>query len=106
MWAYLVYREGHQVNKKRVYRLMKMHGLLATQTKHLKASRVVSRPKPKTDKPHEIWGIDMTKVMVPTWGWVYVVVVLDWGSRKIVGYDVSATSKTSDWLNALDRGRE
>jgi transposase InsO family protein len=82
---------------------MKEQHLLATQTCRLKASRVPMRPKIKTDRPNHVWGIDMTKVLIPTWGWVYVVIVLDWGSRKIVGYDISVQSKTGDWLRALDR---
>lgn len=103
VWAYLVYRDQHCVNQKRIYRIMREHRLLATQTTKCKASRVPARSKPTTDKPNDLWGIDMTKIMVPTWGWVYVVVVLDWGSRKIVGYDVAARSRAKDWLRALDR---
>jgi hypothetical protein len=33
-WAHLRYVDKLDVNKKRVYRLLKEHGLLATQTKH------------------------------------------------------------------------
>ena len=29
-------------------------------------------------RPNEWWGIDMTKVMIEGFGWVYLVVVLDW----------------------------
>jgi transposase InsO family protein len=47
------------------------------------------------------WGIDMTKILVPSWGWVYLHVVLDWASKKIVGYELSLRSKTTDWLTAL-----
>lgn len=28
----------------------------------------------------------MTKVMVQGFGWVYIVVVLDWYTKKVVGY--------------------
>jgi transposase InsO family protein len=45
----------------------------------------------------------MTKIMVPSWGWVYLRVVLDWGSKKIVGYELSRQSKTGDWLRPLAR---
>jgi transposase InsO family protein len=44
----------------------------------------------------------MTKVMIPTYGWLYLVVVLDWHTKKIVGYSVSPKSKTADWLDALN----
>jgi putative transposase len=30
--------------------------------------------------------IDMTKVMIDSFGWVYVVLVEDWYTKKIVGH--------------------
>lgn len=101
VWAYLKYREGLPVNKKRIYRLMQEHHLLAHQTRRLRANRTPSRAKPRSNRPNELWGIDMTKILVNSWGWVYLHVVLDWGSKKIVGYHLSRQSKTTDWLQAL-----
>lgn len=103
IWAYLRYRQNLKVGKNRIYRLLKENKLLATQTRQLKASRCFNRSKPTTTQPNRIWGIDMTKIMISSWGWVYLVVVLDWGSKKVVGWDLSLTSKTSDWLTALDK---
>lgn len=102
VWAYLRYREGLPVNKKRIYRLMKLHNLLVQKNQRLKARRAPQRPKPQALKPNDIWGIDMTKVMVPSWGWLYLHVVLDWYTKKIVGCTLSSRSKTSDWLEALN----
>jgi transposase InsO family protein len=44
----------------------------------------------------------MTKVMVQGFGWVYVVVVLDWYSKKVVGYYAGLQCKARHWLEALD----
>lgn len=44
----------------------------------------------------------MTKVMVSSFGWLYLVVVLDWHSKKIVGHSLKTCSKTDDWLEALN----
>jgi putative transposase len=52
--------------------------------------------------PNQIWGIDMTKIMVNDWGWLYLHIVLDWCTKKIIGYSLSWQSKTKDWLDALD----
>ena len=101
VWAYLKYREGLPVNKKRVYRLLQEHRLLAHQTRKLRATRTPVRSKPRAQRPNELWGIDMTKILVHSWGWVYLHVVLDWASKKIVGYELSLQSKTADWLTAL-----
>ena len=43
----------------------------------------------------------MTQVFVQSWGWVYLHLVKDWGSKKIVGCQLSARSKIEDWLEAL-----
>jgi len=102
VWAYLRYREGFEINKKRVYLLMKENKLLAINTRKLRAKRDTDlRSKPKTSRPNEIWGTDMTKIMVESWGWVYLHVVLDWGSKKIVGWQLSSRTRTDDWLEAL-----
>lgn len=105
VWAYLKYREGLPVNKKRIYRLMKEKNLLVTKENKLKAKRGKHpyKSKPRPQSPNSIWGIDMTKILIQGAGWAYLQVVLDWFTKKVVGYTLSFTSKTSDWLDALDR---
>jgi hypothetical protein len=56
--------------------------LLVPPNLRLKAKRVTNRSIPRPTKPHEWWGIDMTKVVVEGFGWVYMVVVLDWYTKK------------------------
>jgi transposase InsO family protein len=104
IWAYLRYREGFKVNKKKIYRLMKEEKLLVSKDTRLKAKRVKFpyKSKPKPEKPNQIWGIDMTRILIPTVGWVYFHTVLDWFTKKIVGYSLSFTSKAGDWLNGLN----
>ena len=82
---------------------MRENNLLVPQTKY-KVKRSNYRPKIKAKRPNEIWGIDMTKVMIENFGWLYVVVVLDWYTKKIVGYTSRLQSKTDDWLDALNMG--
>jgi len=101
-WATLHYVEGLAVNKKRVLRLMRTHGLLVPPNRRLKACRTPTRSKPRPTRPNEWWGIDMTKVVVESFGWVYVVVVLDWYTKKFVGYHIGLQATTAHWLAALD----
>lgn len=101
VWAWLRYREDIVVNQKRVRRLMKENGLMATQTVH-RAKRTFQRSKPRAESPRQYFGIDMTKFLISSIGWVYLVVVLDWYTKKIVGWNLSLRSKTSDWKRALD----
>lgn len=103
VWAYLRYVDGLIVNKKRVYRLMKENNLTVKPNTKLIAKRVSERPKPKPDRPKQWWGIDMTKVMTDS-GWVYVVIVLDWYTKKIVGHYSGKQARTSEWLETLEKG--
>ena len=102
-WVYLYYRQDMQVNKKRIYRLMKENNLLVTKINKYWAKRKVSRTKPRATCPNQIWGTDMTKIKIGTWGWYYLVVVLDWYTKKIVGYSFSLQSKSKEWQEALSQ---
>lgn len=103
IWAYMRYRDGVVIGKNRVYRLLKENQLLVLPNTKLRASRSSNRPKPRAKVPNQFWGMDMTKVRLKTWGWVYVHAVLDWCTKEIIGYHVSPTSKTADWLEALNQ---
>ena len=100
IWAYLRFRLGHKVNRKRVHRLMKINNLLVPKNFKLRARRTQTS-KPKTVEPNRYWGIDMTKIMIPEYGWAYLHVVIDWGSKKLLSCKLSERSKTEDWLDAL-----
>lgn len=102
IWAYLRFVEQLSVNKKRILRLMREHHLLVTRNLRLKAKRAPTGSKPRPTKPHEWWGIDMTKVLVAGFGWIYMVVVLDWYTKKIVGYHAGVRCTAKHWLVALD----
>lgn len=101
IWSYLRFRREFKVNSKRIYRLMKKHNLLVPKNFKLKANRTPTS-KPKTVEPNRYWGIDMTKIMLLGYGWVYLHVVIDWGSKKILSCKLSLSSRTGDWLDALN----
>lgn len=103
IWAYLKYREGLNVNKKRIYRLMQENKLLVHQIKKLKAKRENQPRKIRASEVNQVWGIDMTKIMIDGYGWLYLVVVLDWYSKKIVGYSIEDRARAGEWLQALNK---
>jgi len=103
VWSYLKYRQGIPVNKKRVYRIMKEQNFMVTKNVRLRAKRTKMRPKPRAERPNQFWGIDMTKIRMATWGWLYLTVALDWHAKEIVGFSLGIQSKTDDWLHALHR---
>ena len=102
IWAHLKYVDGLAVNRKRVFRLMQKHELVVKPDTRLKAIRTPQRSKPRPARPRQWWGIDMTKVMVEGFGWIYIVVVLDWYTKKIVGYYAGIQCRSCHWLEALN----
>jgi putative transposase len=103
VWAYLRYVEGLAVNQKRVYGTMKTNALLVKPNPKLRAKRRAQTTKPRPTRPNEWWGIDMTKIMIEGFGWVYLVVVLDWHSKKVVGHHAGLQARAWHWLVALNR---
>ena len=105
VWATLRHKSGMNVNAKRVERLMRLHGL-GVRRAALRAKRTPTGSKPRPVRPCQWWGIDMTKVMTES-GWVYVVLVVDWFSKKIVGHMLATkaevTSGCKPWRWAFKR---
>lgn len=102
VWAYLRFARGLEVNKKRIYRLMQRYGLLVKPNPRLKALRTPHRSKPRPERPNQWWGMDMTKVRVAGFGWVYIAFIVDWYSKKIVGYYTGMQCTAKHWLETLE----
>jgi len=100
VWAYLRYVRNYRVNRKRIYRLMKEESLLQKKKLTLKAKRTPKK-KPKATKPREILGIDGTKFWIERLGWANLIIVIDWYTKEILGYEISLRNKSSQWITAL-----
>jgi len=105
IWAYLKYKEHYSISPGRVYRLMKTHNLLV-EVKRYKAKRTPQKEKPRATEINQWWGIDMTKFYINSFGWVYLVIVIDWYSKMVVGYKLNVRSKSDDWIEALQEAIE
>jgi putative transposase len=103
--------EGVRVGKKRVARLMKAEGLrgvcrrkfVVTTTRDadaLPSADLVQRQF-SADAPNRLWVADIT--YIPTWaGFLYLAVVLDAFSRRIVGWAMAEHLRTELVLSALN----
>lgn len=98
--AWLQHREGICINRKKVYRLMKDNGLLQTKNKHREPRPM--RSKPQATRPDQVWGIDMTKFMLNGIGWIYLVLIIDWYTKKILAWDISLRSRSQEWRDVLN----
>ena len=103
--------DGVAIGKKRVARLMGAAGLVgASRRRSVKTTKRDPNHRPAHDlvrrnffveKPNELWVADIT--FVPTLaGFLFLAVVLDAWSRRIVGWAFSADLKTRVVLDALD----
>jgi len=100
MTALLRNRSNMKVNHKRVYRIMKENALLL-ERKRFKAKRKKAR-KAIATAPNQHWQTDMTKFEIPGFGWVFLFLVVDIFSRKIVGWHLSTRARARDALMALE----
>ena len=103
--------EGVHVGRKRVERLMKAAGLVGvSRRKGTRTTIRAERVRPASDLvdrnfsangPDQLWVADIT--YVPTWtGFLYLAVVLDVFSRRIVGWAMGSNLKTQLVLDALN----
>ena len=102
---------GIAVGRKRVARLMRAagligchrrrrHGLTRRDPQAMSAPDLVGRCFTAT-APDRVWTADIT--YIPTWsGWLYLAVVLDVFSRRVVGWAMAEHLRTELVLDALD----
>lgn len=99
--------EGCVVNRKRIRRLMHLMGMEAiyqkpnTSRKHprhkvypyLLRNLVIARP-------NHVWCADITYIPMVK-GWVYLVAIMDWYSRRVLAWRASITMETDFCVEAL-----
>jgi len=103
--------EGIRCSKKRVARLMREHDIRAKTVRRFKVTTRSDRSKQCVDlvsrdfhvqEPNRIWSSDIT--YIPTReGWVYLVIILDLHSRRVVGWELGARLTANLLTSALDR---
>ena len=101
-------QRGYSVNRKRVQRLMRQMGLRAVY------------PKPRTsqpaqghkiypyllkgltiDRPNQVWASDICYVPMAK-GFMYLTVILDWYSRRVLAWRISNSLEADPCIEALE----
>ncbi len=100
-------RDGHEVGRKRVRRLMAVMGL----------APIYQRPRTTVpdsehrvwpyllrdmaiDRPNQVWCTDLTYIPMRR-GFLYLVAVMDWATRKVLSWRVSNTMDVEFCIEAL-----
>ena len=102
-------RQGYPVCRKRVRRLMRKMGLASVapkpntslRDKQHKVYPYLLRGL-RIDRPNQVWCTDITYIRLPG-GFVYLVAVMDWYSRRVLSWEVSTTMDESFCVSALER---
>jgi len=107
MTVFLRIKEGYVINRKRVQRLMRQMGLQAI---YPKPKTSVANPQHKVYpyllrnvevvRPNQVFASDITYIPMRR-GFVYLVVVMDWYSRYVLSWRLSATMGTDFCVEAL-----
>lgn len=101
-------RLGHKINRKRVQRLMRLMGIEAVYP-HPKTSKphpghkiypYLLRNLP-IDRPNQVWAADITFIPLRR-GFMYLVAVMDWYSRKVLSWRLSNTLDADFCVSALE----
>lgn len=100
---------GILINRKRVQRLRQAMGLEAIWCRPRTTIPDRSHRKYpyllrdlKIDRANQVWCTDITYVPMPV-GHAYLCAVMDWHTRKVLGWTVSNTMDTELCLNALQK---
>ena len=103
-------RMGHRVGRKRVRRLMRVMGLRSLAPRPNTSRRAPGhRVYPyllrdlAVDRPNQVWCADLTYLPMAR-GFLYLVAIMDWYSRKVLSWGLSTTQDTVFCVHALLRG--
>ena len=107
MCRYLV-SLGYGVGRKRVRRLMRLMGLMAV---YQKPKTSVPNPEHKRypyllrgldiTRSNQVWCADITYIPMRK-GFLYLVAIMDWHSRKVLAWRLSNTMETDFCVSALE----
>ena len=104
--------EGYRVNRKRIQRLMRTMDLVALYPKrNLSLANQAHKVYPyllrglTIDCPNKVWATDITYIPMAR-GFVYLVAIMDWHSRRVLSWRVSNTLDTSFCVEALEEAIE
>ena len=104
-------RKGHNINHKRVRRLMKLMGIEAIYQKpRLSESSKEHKKYPyllgglNICVPNQVWCSDITYIPMHR-GFMYLVVIMDWFSRYVLAWELSNTMDTTFCLDALSKAQ-
>lgn len=101
LWALLRHREGMMVNRKAVYRALRIKQWLVHQrvrTPRPRAQRLRSRALASNQR----WAMDVTHIPCGDDGWGHLTAVIDCHDREIIGYEFALRGRAKEAERAIE----
>lgn len=101
IWAVLRFRDGQEINRKTVYRVLKIkrwfvHQRSVTPRPRVRASRSAAEASDRR------WATDITHIPVGADGWAHLTAVIDCHDREIVGFEFALRGRANEAERALE----
>jgi putative transposase len=100
VWALTRRKLGIAINRKRVLRVMRQHGLLQRRR------REPRRRRPgffRVTRPAQLWHMDMTAIWVAEHGWCYLNAIIDCCTREIVGWGLEVRCRAVEAIAVVEQ---
>lgn len=104
----LLAQDGHLIGRRHVVTLMRRMGIEALYRRANTSRRHPAHPVfpyllrgLSIDRPNQVWAADITYIPMAR-GFVYLVAVLDWATRRVLSWRVSNSLSTDFCLEAVE----
>ena len=101
LWALLRFAEGIRVNRKAVYRVLRLKGWFVNQRVVTPRPRVQGL-KSRAQRSNERWAMDLTHVPCGADGWGHLTAVIDCNDREITGFEFALLGRAKEAERALE----
>ncbi|MGI2336120.1 MAG: transposase [Dehalogenimonas sp.] len=98
--AWITDNEGFAVSESTVYRILRREGLVKRQELQIEAAKEYYT---KTTHPHQMWATDCSYFKVVSWGYYYLVTVMDDYSRFILGWKLQADMSANSLIEVVQQ---
>jgi putative transposase len=101
LWAMLHFGEGLRINRKAVYRVLRLKGWFVHQRTVTPRPRVQGRIS-RAARSDERWAMDLTHIACGTDGWGHLAAVIDCHDREVVGFEFALRGRAKEAERALE----
>ena len=101
LWALLRFRDGVRVNRKAVYRILRVKQWFVHQRPSTARPRVRGNIS-RAERSNERWAMDVTHIDCGSDGWAHLAAVIDCHDRELIGYELALRARAREAERALE----